>query len=62
MIRIVIGILIGAGGAYALLNGTENIERTVKDSVHSVASEVASATEPSTQDKLGEFLDSLTGK
>jgi len=62
MIRIIIGILIGAGGVYALLNGTGELEKKVKDSVHSVASEVATATEPSTQDKLGEFLNSLTGK
>jgi len=60
MIRIVIGILIGAGGVYALLNGTDDLEQTVKNSVHSVASDVATATEPSVQDKLGNFLDELT--
>jgi len=59
MIRIIIGILIGAGGAYVLVNGTEDIEKTVKNSVHSVASEVATATEPSTQDKVGNMINSL---
>lgn len=62
MIRIIIGILIGAGGVYALLNGTGDLEKTVKESVHSVASEVAAATEPTAQDKLGDFLNSLTGR
>lgn len=61
MIKIIIGILVGAGGVYALANGTDDIAQKAKSSVHSVASEVADATEPSTQDQLGNMINSLLG-
>lgn len=62
MIRIIIGVLIGAGGVYIMLNGGDELEKRAKSAVHNVAAEVAEATEPTTKDRLGEFLDSLTGK
>ena len=62
MIRIIIGIVIGALGAYALINGTGQLTQTAKGAVHSVAVNVAEATEPTTKERLGSFLSNLTGK
>lgn len=60
--KLIIGIAIGAAVTYYMMGGdTATVSATVKNSVHSVASEVATATEPEPQDRLGDFFDSLTG-
>jgi hypothetical protein len=59
MIKLVIGVLLGACVTYVLMNGTGDIAQKAKDAVHDAAASVAEATEPSTTDKLGDLLNSL---
>lgn len=62
MIKIIIGIVIGAGGVYALLNGTDNLEQKARGAVHGLASEVAEATEPTAQEQVKGFFSDFVGK
>lgn len=59
MIRIILGILIGAVGVYTFINGTDDIAQKAKSSVHSVATEVANATKPTSQSRMGSFVDNF---
>jgi hypothetical protein len=59
--RFIIGIIIGAIVVYFLLGkDTGDMGKQAKNIVHSAASEVAKATEPTTKDRLGELVDKLT--
>jgi len=62
MIRITIGIIIGAAVTYTLLTGMESAGKAVKNSVHSLASQVAEATEPTTGERVSNFFNELTGR
>lgn len=62
MIRIMIGIIIGAAVTYTLLTGMEGAGKAVKNSVHSLASQVAEATEPTTGERVGNFFNELAGR
>lgn len=59
MIKLVIGVLIGACVTFVLMNGTGDIAQKAKGAVHDAAASVAEATEPSTKDQLGEMINNL---
>ena len=60
MIKIAVGVVLGALVTYVLLNGTGDLAQKAKGAVHDAAASVAEATESSTKDRLGEMINSMT--
>ena len=60
MIKLVVGVLLGACVTYVLMNGTGDLAQKARGAVHNVAAEVAGATEPKAKDTIGDFIDRMT--